>query len=201
LYRKYFKNKRSAERLDSDFFANFSGKISPYDAMIKEFSDEIGWDWRLVASMIYQESRFNPQARSWAGAYGLMQLMPATGERFGVGPQSPLKMQIRAGLMFIKWLNERFIDIEDLDERQKFILAGYNVGLGHVLDARALAAKNGKDPDVWDDNVAEFLLLKSNPKYYTDPVVKYGYCRGTEPYQYVADIMDRYGHYKNLVVE
>lgn len=201
LYRKYFKNKRTAERLDSDFFSNFSGKISPYDALIKEFSDEIGWDWRLVASMIYQESRFNPKAKSWAGAYGLMQLMPGTGQRFGVGPNSPAKMQIRAGLMYVKWLNDRLSDINDLNERQKFILAGYNVGLGHVNDARALAAKNGKDPNKWDDNVAKYLLLKSEPKYYTDPVVKYGYCRGTETYEYVADIMDRYNHYKNLVIE
>ena len=201
IYRKYFTNKRTAELIDSDYFANISGKISPYDALIKEFSDQIGWDWRLVASMIYQESRFNPQAKSWAGAFGLMQLMPTTGERFGVGPKSPLKMQIRAGLMYVKWLNDRLIDIKDPEERQKFILAGYNVGLGHILDARALAAKNGKDPDIWDNNVADFLLLKSDPEYYTDPVVKYGYCRGIETYQYVADIMDRYNHYKNLVVE
>lgn len=201
LYRKYFSNKRSAHLIDPDYFANVSGKISPYDALIKEFSDQIGWDWRLVASMIYQESRFNPQAKSWAGAYGLMQLMPATGERFGVGPKSPMKMQIRAGLMYVKWLNERLLRIKDIEERQKFILAGYNVGLGHVLDARALARKNGKNPDVWDDNVADFILLKSNSKYYTDPVVKYGYCRGTETYHYVADIMNRYNHYKNLVIE
>ncbi|MBN1951801.1 MAG: transporter substrate-binding domain-containing protein [Bacteroidales bacterium] len=199
IHRKYFESKKSAERLDSDFFTNISGKISPYDAMIKEFSKEIGWDWRLVASMIYQESRFNPQATSWAGAYGLMQLMPATGKRFGVSPQSPAKMQIKAGLNFISWLNDRFLDIQDQDERKKFILAGYNVGLGHVLDARALALKHGKNPNVWDDHVAEFILLKSDPRYYNDPVVKYGYCRGTETYKYVADIMDRYTHYQNLI--
>ncbi len=198
---KYFQNKRSAEIVASDYYANVSGKISPYDALIKEFSNEIGWDWRLVASLIYQESRFNPHARSWAGAYGLMQLMPTTGQRFGVNPSSPLKMQIRAGLMYIKWLDERFDDIKDQDERKKFILAAYNIGFGHIMDARALAAKNRKDPNIWDNNVADYLLLKSDPKYYNDPVVKYGYCRGTETYQYVADIMERYGHYKNLVVQ
>lgn len=201
IKRKYFQNKRSAEIVASDYYANVSGKISPYDALIKEFSDEIGWDWRLVASLIYQESRFNPHARSWAGAYGLMQLMPTTGQRFGVNPSSPLKMQIHAGLMYLKWLDERFADIKDTEERKKFILAAYNIGLGHVTDARALAAKNKKDPNVWDDNVAEFILLKSNPAYYNDPVVKYGYCRGVETYQYVADVMERYGHYKNLVAK
>jgi membrane-bound lytic murein transglycosylase F len=201
IYRKYFLNKRSAEMIVSDYYASVSGKLSPYDALIKEYSEEIGWDWRLLASLIYQESRFNPQARSWAGAYGLMQLMPTTGQRFGVGPSSPPRMQIRAGIMYIRWLDERLIDIKDPLERQKFILAGYNVGFGHILDARALAAKNKKNPDVWDGNVAEFLLSKSDPKYYTDPVVKYGYCRGTETYQYVADVIERYGHYKNLILE
>jgi membrane-bound lytic murein transglycosylase F len=201
LYQKYYRSKSTVERLNNEFFANTSGKISPYDALIKEFSNEIGWDWRLVASMIYQESRFNPHAKSGAGAYGLMQLMPGTAERFGVGPKSSLKMQIRAGLLFIKWLNERLIDIDDMGERQKFILAAYNIGLGHVLDARALAAKNGKDPDIWDNNVAEYLLLKSDPKYYSDPVVKHGYCKGTSTCQYVTDILDRYSHYKNLIVK
>jgi membrane-bound lytic murein transglycosylase F len=201
IYRKYFKNKRSAGMIDSDYYATISGKLSPYDALIKEYSEEIGWDWRLLASLIYQESRFNPQARSWAGAFGLMQLMPTTGQRFGVGPSSPPRMQIRAGIMYIQWLDERLIDIKDPVERQKFILAGYNIGLGHILDARALAAKNKKNPDVWDGNVADFLLSKSDPKYYTDPVVKYGYCRGIETYQYVADVMERYGHYKNLITE
>jgi membrane-bound lytic murein transglycosylase F len=201
LYRKYYRNKRSAEMIDSDYYSNISGKLSPYDALIKEYSEEIGWDWRLLASLIYQESRFNPQARSWAGAFGLMQLMPTTGQRFGVGPSSPPRMQIRAGIMYIQWLNERLIDIKDPEERKKFILAAYNIGLGHILDARALAAKNKKDPDVWDNNVADFLLSKSDPKYYTDPVVKYGYCRGTETYQYVAEVIERYGHYKNLILQ
>ncbi len=201
IFRKYFRNKRSAEIIESDYFASASGKLSPYDALIKEYSEEIGWDWRLLASLMYQESRFNPQARSWAGAFGLMQLMPTTGQRFGVGPTSPPRMQIRAGIMYIQWLDERLIDIKDPAERIKFILAAYNIGLGHVIDARALAEKNDKDPDIWDDNVAEFLLSKSDPKYYTDPVVKYGYCRGTETFRYVADVIERYGHYRNLVVE
>jgi membrane-bound lytic murein transglycosylase F len=201
IYRKYFRNKRSAEIIESDYFASTSGKLSPYDALIKEYSEEIGWDWRLLASLMYQESRFNPQAKSWAGAYGLMQLMPTTGHRFGVDANSPPRMQIRAGIMYIQWLDERFIDIKDHAERVKFILAAYNIGLGHIIDARALAEKNNKNVDVWDDNVAEFLLSKADPKFYTDPVVKYGYCRGTETYQYVADVIERYGHYKNLVTE
>jgi membrane-bound lytic murein transglycosylase F len=201
LYHKYYRNKRSAEIVESDLFSNNSGKISPYDVTLKQLSEDIGWDWRLLASMVYQESRFNPHAKSWAGAFGLMQLMPATAKRFGVGPDSPTKMQMRAGTMFIQWLDDRLNHIEDVQEREKFILASYNVGLGHVLDARALAVKHGMDPDKWDGNVADFLLSKSDPAVYSDPVVKYGYCRGAEPYHYVAEILERYEHYKNLVGE
>ena len=200
IYHKYFRNKRSAEIIESDYFANSSGVISPYDRMIKEQSEEIGWDWRLVASLIYQESRFNPNAKSWAGAFGLMQLMPSTAKKFGVGPSSQPNKQIHAGILYIKWLNDRLSMIKNEEERKKFIVASYNVGLGHVLDARALAAKNGYDQDVWDYNVDLFIIKKSNPQYYTDPVVKYGYCRGSETFNYVASIFERYEHYKNLVI-
>ncbi|MBA7529176.1 Membrane-bound lytic murein transglycosylase F [subsurface metagenome] len=200
IYHKYFRNKRSAEIIESDYYASTSGKISPYDALIKQYSEEIGWDWRLIASMVYQESRFNPQAKSWAGAFGLMQLMPTTAQRFGVKPDSPHAQHIRAGIMFIKWLNERLSMIKDFEERKKFILASYNVGLGHVLDARALAVKNGYDPNIWVDSVDQFIINKSDPKYYTDPIVKYGYCRGTETFNYVVSIFERYEHYKNLVI-
>jgi membrane-bound lytic murein transglycosylase F len=199
LYRKYFQNKRSEDYMDKDFFTNTSGKISPYDAIIKECSEKIGWDWRLVASVIYQESRFNPQAKSWAGAYGLMQLMPNTAERFGVTQGSPPIQQIRAGVSFLQWLDNKLTDVKDPAERQKFVLAAYNIGLGHVLDARALASKNGKDPDIWEGSVVDFLLSKSDPQFYTDPVVKYGYCRGTETNKYVAEVIQRYEHYKNLI--
>ncbi len=201
IYHKYFRNKRSAEIIESDYFANSSGVISPYDHVIKQQSEEIGWDWRLVASMIYQESRFNAKAKSWAGAFGLMQLMPKTAERFGVDPASHPNKHIHAGILFIKWLDDRLSVIKDTEERKKFILASYNVGLGHVLDARALAVKNGYDQDVWDNNVDLFIVNKSNPKYYTDPVVKYGYCRGQETFNYVAGIYERYEHYKNLVIQ
>lgn len=100
----------------------------------------------------------------------------------------------------MKWLDERMaLRVEDNDERLKFVLAAYNVGIGHVLDAMKLAEKNGKDPRVWTDNVDYYILNKSNPKYYNDPVVEFGYCRGEEPYQYVKEILERYEHYKNVM--
>jgi membrane-bound lytic murein transglycosylase F len=199
LYHKYFENKRSSFIKESELYANNSGTISPYDDDIKELSASIGWDWRLVASMVYQESRFNPQAVSWAGAFGLMQLMPNTAKRFGVNYNSSEKQQIRAGIMFIQWLDNLYSDIEDVSERQKFVLASYNVGPGHVMDARRLAEKHGKNANIWNGNVEEYLLKKSEPTYYQDPVVKYGYCRGAETYNYVMEIMERYEHYKNIV--
>lgn len=199
LYQKYFRNTRTSKMVESALYANQTGAISPYDLYIKEYAETIGWDWRLVASMVYQESRFNPKARSWAGAFGLMQLMPRTASRFGVSNESPEKAQIRAGIMFLQWLDNLYEDIEDPMERQKFILGSYNVGPGHVMDARRLAEKHGMNPSVWDENVEVFLLKKSEPEYYRDPVVKYGYCRGIETYNYVNEIMERYEHYKNIV--
>ncbi len=200
IYDKYFRSQRSAAMVQSDYFAISSGKISQYDEAIKKYAGEIGWDWRLVASLIYQESRFNPKAYSWAGAHGLMQLMPTTARRFGVSRSSPPEEQIRAGISFIKWLDNRFSDeIPDEQERIKFILGSYNAGPGHVFDAMNLADKYGKDSRIWSENVDEYLLKKSNPAFYRDPVVKYGYCRGRETYNYVIQVLERYEHYKNFI--
>jgi membrane-bound lytic murein transglycosylase F len=200
IYNKYFRNQRSYEMVTSDYFAITSGRISEYDEIIKKYSEMIGWDWRLLASVIYQESRFNPGAQSWAGAYGLMQLMPNTARRFGVDRNSSPDQHIRGGVEFIKWLDDRFREkIPDEQERIKFILASYNIGYGHIEDAMKLAEKYGKNPQIWDHNVDEFLLMKADPKYYMDPVVTYGYCRGTETYKFVSEVLARYTDYKNIL--
>ncbi len=81
----------------------------------------------------------------------------------------------------------------------KFILASYNAGIAHVFDARRLAEKYEKNPNVWANNVDYYLLNKSKPKYYRDSVVKYGYCRGEESYNFVNEILERYEHYKNVL--
>jgi len=200
IYNKYFKNPRSVKIAQSEFFSGTGGKISSYDDIIKEQSKVLDWDWRLLASLIYQESGFDPDVQSWVGAFGLMQLMPATAEKFGVDTLSPPVENIEAGVKFLKWLDAQFEEmIEDERERQKFVMAAYNVGIAHVFDAMRLAEKYDKNPDVWDDNVDYFLLNKSNPKYYTDSVVYYGYARGEETYKFVHEILDRYDHYKNVI--
>jgi membrane-bound lytic murein transglycosylase F len=199
LHSKYFRNSRSSIIIRSDYYALSTGKISKFDNLIKEYSDSIKWDWRLLASLIYQESRFDPEVESWAGAYGLMQIMPGTAERFGIDITASPKNNIKAGVMNINWLHSIFDPkIEDENERINFILASYNAGPGHVLDAMKLAEKHGMDPQKWSD-VESWLLKKSQPRYYNDAVVKSGYFRGTESVAFVSEIRDRYEHYKNIL--
>jgi len=202
LYAKYFKNSRSKAIVQSDYFSLGNTDISRWDDYFKQYSDSLGWDWRLLASLVMQESRFDPDVESWAGAYGLMQLMPSTGKQFGIDIYSSPENNLRAGIKYIQWLQGLFNDkVSDEEERIKFILASYNVGPGHVLDARQLARKHGLDPEIWDNNVAYYLLRKSDPEYYHDPVVEHGFCRGEEPYNYVIEVLDRYEHYKNFLDE
>jgi len=200
LYNKYFRNSRTGVIVNSDYYSLNTGKISRWDEMVKSASGEIEWDWRLLSSLIYQESRFDPNVVSWAGAFGLMQVMPATGENFGVDITSATpKENIAAGIKYIKWLESYFMDlVPDEDERLKFVLGSYNAGPGHILDAMRLAEKNGMDPQVWDGNVAVWLLKKSDPKYYNDSSVRHGYSRGQESVNYVTEILERYKHYKNI---
>ena len=199
VYNKYFHNRHEYRNIHSEDYTLGSGKISRYDELIKKEADRIGWDWRLMASIIFQESRFNPKAVSWAGAFGLMQLMPGTAKTYGITMESPPEAQIHAGASFIKWLDDRFVDLEDTDERAKFVLASYNIGLGHIQDARRLAEKYGNDPNVWHGSVDDWLLKKADPAYFSDQVVKYGYARGIETYKFVTEIMNRYEHYKNIM--
>jgi membrane-bound lytic murein transglycosylase F len=200
IYNKYYKNMKARSRNVSPYLSLNGGHISDYDKYIKKYSKQIDWDWRLLASMIYQESRFNPNVQSWAGAYGLMQLMPATARRFGASRSGPPEQHIKAGVKFIKWVDRQLADsIPDADERIKFILASYNIGLGHVLDARRLAEAHGGNPNVWNDNVEYYLRNKSNPEYYNSNLVKYGYCRGEETSAYVKDVIKRYEMYQRVI--
>lgn len=176
--------------------------ISDYDAIIKEMSSKIGWDWRLVAALIYQESKFNVNATSHMGAFGLMQLMPSTAVKFGADYNSSASEQIAAGIKLINHLDRRLSSlVPDNNERKKFVLAAYNIGLAHILDAINLAQKHGKDPTVWHNNVEYFLLAKSKPEYYNDSVVKYGRVSGRETHRFVIDVMGRYEHYKALAMK
>ncbi|MDQ3393265.1 MAG: transporter substrate-binding domain-containing protein [Bacteroidota bacterium] len=199
IYKKYFESsKATAQRAQSNY-ASFTGNnISPYDDLLKDGAEKVGWDWRLLASIVYQESKFQEDAESARGAMGLMQLMPGTAIQFGAKEFCNPKESVKAGTNYLVWLNKLWAKkIPNEEERIKFILASYNAGQGHVLDARRLAAKNGKDPQDWSQ-VEYYLLNKSQPKFYNDPVVKSGYCRGEEPVKYVKEVINRFEQYKLL---
>jgi len=201
IYNKYFKaSKEQWDKFNSEYSSLKGNRISDYDDYLKEYSKIIGWDWRLLAAQMYQESKFKADARSWAGAFGLMQFMPETAKMYDIDSMSPPEEQIRAAILYISWLDDFWKErIYDPDERIKFILASYNVGLGHVIDATNLAVYLGYSPAKWENNVAECILLKSDRKYYQSELVKHGYCRGEEPYTYVKKILYQYDHYKKVI--
>jgi membrane-bound lytic murein transglycosylase F len=198
IYNRYFKSPRtSLMRMNSDYSSLGGNKLSPYDSLIRDGANKLGWDWRLLASIIYQESRFMAADESWAGAQGLMQLMPATAKRFGVTDLHDPVQNIAAGVKYLIYLDKVWAHhIHDPSERLKFILASYNAGLTHIIDARNLAKKYGRNPDVWKGSVEFFLLKKSESKYYRDPAVKAGYCKCEEPVHYIREVLARYDEYK-----
>lgn len=200
LYAKYFRNNRSEKIFSSRNYSFGTGKVSYWDNIIKTYSDSLKWDWRLLASLVCQESRFDPEVRSWSGAYGLMQVMPHTGKSFGIDVTLSPENNLKAGTLYINYLQNFFSDkVPDSTERLKFVLAAYNAGAGNIVDAMKLARKNGKDPFLWDNNVATYLIKKSEARYYNDPVVENGYCRGDESVNFVSQILKRYQEYKNII--
>lgn len=199
-YARYFIDRQGYdERVRSRYLTSETGRLSAYDPLFKALAPELGWDWRLLAAQAFQESRFDPRARSWAGAMGILQLMPATARQVDVDDPFDPRQNIAGAVRYLAWLTDLWEDdIADPDQRLRFVLASYNAGAGHVGDARRLARKHGDDPDAWDD-VAYWLLQKSRKKVYRDPVVKYGFARGMEPVLYVSRILDRFQHYREFV--
>jgi membrane-bound lytic murein transglycosylase F len=169
--------------------------LSPWDDLVRDNSTEQIHDWRLLVSQMYQESRFDPKAKSYAGAIGLMQLMPRTAAQFGYDDLYEPENNIAASLAFLEWLSDRFPAGLPLEERIYFSLAAYNAGHAHVHDARRLAQTIGKDPNRWFGHVEQAMLLLSQPKYYRH--ARYGYVRGSEPVNYVREISERYIGYLN----
>jgi len=194
----YMLSSRSVRRhVYAPFMNRSAGVISRYDALFQKYSPMIRWDWRLMAAQCYQESCFDPNARSWAGARGLMQIMPSTAAYLGL-PMSQIhepEPNIAASAKYLRELNGTFSEITNISERHNFILAAYNCGPLHVRDAMALTKKHGGNPHRWAD-VARNMLLLRDPKYYNDPVVKYGYMRSNETVDYVEKIRQRYAQYR-----
>ena len=197
LRHKYFEAQRSLRKERKDkFFAAETGTLSPYDPLVRRYAEEHGFDWRLVAAQIYQESHFDPQRRSWVGALGLFQIMPATAKELGVVDPADPEQSIRGGLAYMEQLSRHYQEVRDPTERYRFALAAYNTGAGHVDDARALARKAKKNAAAfWE--VAPFLLQLSDRSVASG--TRFGFCRGVEPVDYVRHIDERYAGYAQLV--
>ena len=195
IYNKYFEKSKYFESEGYKKIPSHN-RISSYDEYFKKYASIVGWDWRLLAAIAYKESKFDPTVVSWAGACGIMQIMPTTAISLGLTEEEfhdPEK-NIKASVQYLRKMEKLFPNITDTNEQVKFVLASYNAGPGHIFDARALAVKNGLDPDIWE-NVKDYLRMKSDPIYYNDEVCKYGYCRGEEPINYVDEIMRKYSEY------
>lgn len=190
------------ERLRFELPAIRQGVISHYDSIIKRHAKVHDFDWKLIAAIIHQESRFRPTIVSPVGAYGLMQLMPSVAKTYHInfkGLSSP-NLNIQTGTKYFRWIYNHFDKPEyAAEDKIKFSLAAYNAGIGHILDAKALAAKYQLNPYVWDGNVEDMLLKKGTKQFYDDPVVKFGHCRGFETQVYVRNIMQYYEHYRNFL--
>lgn len=198
IFDKYYKNHIVYKKITESPYSSMKGKLSPYDDIIKKETERLNWDWRLIAALIYQESHFDQSLESPKGAVGLMQVLPSTAEMHGFKNPYHANTNVRAGITHLMYIEKQFVHLDSLN-RIKFTLASYNVGLGHIYDAQRLATYLGLDSTQWDGNVAEALLMKRHAKYYNLDICRNGYCRGTETYNYVNNILERYESYKQLI--
>jgi len=178
------------------------GSVSPFDNLFRKYGKDTGIDWRLLAAQGFVESRFNESAVSWAGARGIMQIMPGTARQFGISLDelADTETNIRLATKIYNTLDRSLKnDVPDPMERRKFIMAAYNGGIAHIRDAIALAEKYGKNPQIWDGNVETALLMKSKPEYFNDPVCRYGYFRGAETVRYVKDVIGVYDRVRKRI--
>lgn len=191
-YGKYFKNRKTILNAKKGRITKGS-QLSPWDDITKKHAKKYEFDWRLITAQMYQESQFDPKAKSYAGALGLMQVLPRTAKQMGFSDLETPESAIEAGVAYLDWTRDRFPNTMPIEERVRFSLAAYNAGFGHVYDARRLARKKGWDPNRWFNNVEKAIKLLSKPQYYQS--ARFGYCRGSEPANYVRQIENRYHGY------
>ena len=178
----------------SQSFGKSKNSTSQYDVVLKKAASKFGFDWRLISSIIYQESHFIPDLIGFGGSFGIMQMMPATCESYGITDSSSVEDQIWAGAKYISYLCNIFKDKVDTADLYYFVAGAYNSGPGHILDAMALCKKHGDNATKWT-NVSEYLIKKSHKEYYRDDVVKCGYYPGKHTVNYVDQVMTRYNGY------
>jgi len=173
--------------------------ISPYDNVLKKYSAEIGWDWRLAASMVFYESRFKPDIVSKSGAKGLMQLMPNTVRRFGVTDVYNPEENIKGGLRLIAYLSD-FFEKTGVPENERiyFVLASYNAGHGKIVNFMKMAENLGFDKYKWNDVRSTIMLNKQNEELVSASKSKFS---GKETVKFVDNVLKNYQHYQNLITE
>lgn len=207
IYKKYYSLSKSdyldqmIQDVDDIMKLTFAkGQISPYDNIFRDAGKTYNIDWRLIAAVAYVESHFTADVNSWAGALGLMQVMPRTATSMGYSPSemsNPAKnvdVGVKTLVQLDKMLSKK---VSNPEQRMNLVLASYNAGPGHILDAIALADKYGLDPEMWEGNVEEAVLMKTKPAYYNDPVVKNGYFRGRETVAFVRKVRNAYNLFKS----
>ncbi len=200
LYNRYYKSSYVTSLHNSKYYKLKNGIISSFDPIIKKEAAKIGWDWRLLAAIIFQESGFDPEATSNYGAVGLMQVMPETALQLGFKDYIEPEDNIKVGSYYLQYLEKMFTkyDLDTLN-RIKFTLAAYNAGAGHVFDAMRLAESYGKNPNIWNNNVDYFIRYKSRPEIYRDTLSRNGYCDGKQTFNFVNNIIENYTHYRNTI--
>jgi membrane-bound lytic murein transglycosylase F len=176
------------------------GAVSAYDSLFKKHAKGTKYDWHFLAAICYHESRFKNNLTSWAGAAGIMGLMPRTAASLGLSSEDRMNpdLSIGAAVELLDRLDKMFRKIDNIEEREKFLLAAYNAGNGHINDAQALAGKYGGNPYIWEDNVKKYLELKSNPEYYNDSICKSGYFRAGQTIGYVNDVLKTMERFKRI---
>jgi membrane-bound lytic murein transglycosylase F len=194
--KKYFGSPKAA-RTRATTRAARTGQISPFDELTRRYASRYEFDWLTISAQMYEESRFDPEVVSFAGAVGLMQLMPRTARAFGFDALHVPETNIHAGTRYLRHVYGLLEDVPDPSERLWFAFASYNAGLGHIRDAQQLAEEQGLDPTLWFGNVAEVAPLLQRRSVHRR--FQYGYCRCTEPVAYVRKIRDRDRAYREAI--
>jgi membrane-bound lytic murein transglycosylase F len=201
IYNKYYGDVQNyAQRRRSEHYILETGAVSPFDSLFKKHETE-RFSWKLLAAIAYEESNFNPTAVSRFGATGLMQLLPATAQQFGIFDLLAPDKSIEAAVRYLEYVYTRHWSHLPPEEAIHFVLASYNAGPGHVLDAQRIADLEGYDSTRWFGNVEQAILKLSHREYYYLEEVKHGYCRGIEPKNYVENVMTRYNQYQQVLHE
>jgi soluble lytic murein transglycosylase-like protein len=170
--------------------------VSPYDGLIWKHAEAAGMDWRLVAAIIYEESRFQPHVVSTAGAYGLMQVRQIAALDVGETEFRDPESNIRTGVRYLERLDEMFAAARGRD-RLGLVLAAYNMGPSHVREAQTLARHFGLDPNVWYDSMTSMLPLLEEPQIYGR--LPSGYAQGSATVAYVERVLRRFdAHRRSL---